>query len=280
MIGSFLIFLRESIEGSMIVAIILTYLASAGRRDLFKWVFAGVAAALAGSALVAAILYALVKDTFVGSTAQTWFETVTFIVAVVILTYMTFWMKRHSRTLSSSVKGELNAALVGGSGFALAGVAFFTVGREAIETAIFTLAIAFSTSGPQLLAGAVLGLTAGLGASVAMYRAGLKINLKRLFNVLGVALLVVAAGLLANAVENLQSLGVLPGAGQALWNTGQWLSEDSGLGDVLHGLLGYAAAPTPLQLAVWILFLGIGISIFTGAPKRLLARTAEESRRA
>lgn len=272
MIGSFLIFLREGIEGSMIVSIMLTYLSSAGRRDLFRWVFAGVGAALAGAAIGGVVLYVLVKDSFVGSTAQTWFETVTFLVAVVILSYMTFWMKNHSRGLSKQVRGEMEGAILMNSGMALAGVAFVTVGREAIETAIFTLAIAFRSSGVDLLVGAVLGLATALAVAFGMYRMGLRLNLKRFFTVVGVLLIVVAAGLLADAVENLQQLGVLPGAGQALWNTGQWLSEDSGIGDVLHGLLGYASAPTVLQIVVWAIFLGCGIAAFLDLGARLWHR--------
>ncbi len=276
MIGSFLIFLREGIEGSMIVSIILTYLASAGRRDLFRWVFAGVGAALAGSALVGVVLYLAAKDAFVGSVAQEWFETVTFLIAVCILTYMTFWMKQHSRSLSGSVREELQQAISRNSGFALALVAFFTVGREAIETAIFTLAIAFRTSRGLLLAGALLGVLAAVLASVAMYRLGVRLNLKRLFMVLGVGLLVVAAGLLANATQNLQRLHVLPGAGMVLWRTDRWISESSGLGDVLHGLLGYASAPTALQVIVWALFLITGLLLFLpSSPRRLLSRSPQ-----
>jgi len=278
MIGSFLIFLREGIEGSMVVSIILTYLASAGRKDLFRWVFAGVGSALLLSAIVGAGLYALVKGTFIGSTAQTWFETVTFVVAVVILTSMTFWMKRNSRTLSATVKHDLGSALVMNSGFALATVAFVTVGREAIETAIFTLAIAFSTSPLNLLIGAVLGLAAALALSLGMYRAGIRLNFKRFFSVLGVLLLLVAAGLLADAVENLQALHVLPGGGQVLWHTGRWIAEDRGIGDILHGLLGYADSPTALQLGVWALFLVLALAVFLDAPNRWRAARSEPAR--
>lgn len=272
MIGSFLIFLREGIEGSMIVSIMCTYLAAAGRRDLFRWVFAGVAAALIGSAAIGIGMYILVKDAFIGSTAQTWFETGTFLVAVIILTYMTFWMKRHSRSISSNMKEQMNVAVTDNSGLALATIAFVTVGREAIETAIFLLAIAFQTSPFALLIGAVVGLAVSLSASFAMYRAGVRLNLKRLFTGVGVALLVIAAGLLANAIQNLQELGTLPGASQVIWNTGHWISDDSPLGDVLHGLLGYAASPTVLQVAVWAIFLAIGLAAFLDKPKHVLAR--------
>src|SRR5579859_7291369 len=146
MLGSFLIFLREGIEGSLIVTLMCTYLAAAGRRDLFRPVFAGVGAALLASAVAAIALYAAVKGSFIDSDTQTWFETGTFVLAVVVLTYMTFWMKRNARRLNTTLKDQVAAAVTGGSAFALALLAFVTVGREAIETAIFLLAIAFQTS--------------------------------------------------------------------------------------------------------------------------------------
>jgi len=274
MLGSFLIFLREGIEGSMIVAIMCSYLAAAGRRDLFRPVFAGVAAALLASSTAALALYAVARNAFIDSDAQTLFETGTFVLAVVVLTYMTFWMKRHSRTLGASLRAQVDAAVTGGgaaaggSAFALALLAFATVGREAVETVIFLLAIAFQDSPLALLGGAALGLAISLGLSFALYRLGVKLNLKRFFTVVGAALMVVAAGLLANAVQNLQKLRVLPGAGQALWDTGRVISDDSPLGDILHGLVGYAASPSALQVLAWALFLGVGLAAFLGLPLR------------
>lgn len=278
MLGSFLIFLREGLEGSMIVAIMCAYLAGAGRRDLFRWVFAGVGAALAAALVAGVALYAIAKDAFIDSTAQTWFETGTFLLAVVVLTYMTFWMKRHSRTLSKELKAQMSAAVTGGSVFALSILAFVTVGREAVETMIFLLAIAFQSSALSLFTGAVLGLALSLSISFAIYRMGTKINLKRFFTIVGAGLMVVAAGLLADAVQNLQELGALPGGGHALWDTSRWLSEESNLGDVLHGLLGYASAPSPLQVAVWALFLIAGLAFFLGRPAIRLPRAGDHTR--
>lgn len=256
----------------MIVAIMCTYLAASGRRDLFRWVFVGVGAALLASTIGAVALYAVVKDGFINSNAQTWFETATFVLAVIVLTYMTFWMKRNARHINSQLKAHVTAAVSGGSALALALLAFATVGREAVETVIFLLAITFRSSPGEMLIGAAIGLAISLSASVAIYRLGLKINLKRFFTVVGAALMVVAAGLLANAVQNLQQLNVLPGGGHALWDTGRFVADDSPLGDILHGLLGYAASPTALQVAAWALFLAIGLAVFLDRPTRLVSR--------
>ncbi len=249
----------------MICAILLTYLAAGNRRDMFRWVLGGALAALAGSAVVGAGLYAVVRSDFVGSRAQAWFETVTFAVAVVVLTYMTFWMKRHARQMSRDLKVRVDGAVTGGSGLALALIAAATVGREALETAIFTVAIALQSSPVQLMLGAAAGLAVAMAISVAIYRLGIKVNIGRFFTWVGAALMVVAAGLLANTVQNLQSLGVtagVPGAAIHVWNTSNLLPQDSTLGDILHGLMGYADSPSLLQATVYVVFLAVGLTFF------------------
>ena len=272
MAGSFLIFLREGIEGSMICAILLTYLAAGGRRDMFRWVLGGAAVALAVSAVVGVSIYRVVKSAFIGSRAQTWFETATFGLAVVVLTYMTFWMKRHARRFSSDLKAQVDTAVLVGSGLALFTVALVTVGREALETSIFLTAIAFQSNPASIVTGAIPGLAVALAVSFAIYKLGVKVNLRRFFKVVGAALMIVAAGLLANTVQNLQGLDVLPGAGSHMWDTGAFVADSSAWGDILHGLVGYAASPTPLQLASYVAFLGVGLTFFLRKPRTRAAR--------
>ena len=268
MFGSFLIFAREGIEGTLICAILLTLLAAAGRRDLFRSVLLGAAAAVVVAAAVGVVLWTVSRDAFVGSTAQTWFETVVFLVAVAVLTYMTFWMRRHARTMGREIRDRAAGAVAGGSALALAVIAFATVGREAVETVLFLLAVAYQTSPLQVLIGAVGGLGLALAVGFAMYRFGVRVNLGKFFTVIGSLLLLVAAGLLANAVQNLQELGILPGGSMTLWNMSGALPDNTGVGDVLHGLLGYSAAPTLLQLLVWLAFLGAGIWLFLRPPSQ------------
>jgi len=260
--GSFLIFAREGIEGTLICAILLTFLAAAGRRDLFRWVLAGAGAAAVIAAGIGVVLWVVSRDAFVGSTSQAWFETVVFLIAVAVLTYMTFWMRRHARTMGREIRDRASGAVAGGSALALALIAFVTVGREAVETVLFLLAIAYQSSPLHVGIGAALGLGLAFGVGFAMYRVGVRVNLGKFFTVIGSLLLLVAAGLLANAVQNLQELGVLPGGSMTLWNVSGTLPDNKGVGDVLHGLLGYSAAPTLLQLLVWLAFLGAGLWLF------------------
>jgi high-affinity iron transporter len=261
-VGSLLIFAREGIEGTLICSILLTYLASAGRRDLFRFVFLGAGTAVVLAVAAGIVLWIVSRDAFINSTAQAWFETVVFAVAVAVLTYMTFWMRRHSRNMGRELRVRISGVVSGGSGFALALIAFVTVGREAIETVIFLLAIAYQSSPLQLVIGAVIGLAVALSVTFAMYRVGLRVNLGRFFAIVGSLLMVVAAGLLADAVQNLQGLGVLPGGSMTLWNVSRTLPDDTGIGDVLHGLVGYSAAPTLLQAILWAGFLGVGLTLF------------------
>jgi high-affinity iron transporter len=266
--GSLLIFAREGLEGTLICSILLACLAAAGRRDLFGYVFAGAGLAVLLAIATGVGLWVVSRGAFIGSNQQTWFETGVFGVAVAVLTYMTFWMRRHSRNMGRELRNRVSGAVAGGSGIALGVVAFVTVGREAVETVIFLLAIAYQSSPLQLGIGAVLGLGIALGVSFAMYRVGIRINLGRFFAIVGSLLMVVAAGLLADVVQNLQALGVLPGGSMTLWDMSRTLPDNAGIGDVLHGLLGYSAAPTALQAVVWAAFLGVGLMLFLRPARR------------
>jgi FTR1 family protein len=196
-VGSLLIFAREGLEGTLICSILLACLAAAGRRDLFRYVFAGGALAVALATGTGVVLWIVSRDTFVHSNQQAWFETGVFAVAVGVLTYMTFWMRRHSRSMGRELRSRVSGAVTGGSGIALGAIAFVTVGREAVETVIFLIAIAYQSSPQsaplQLGIGAVIGLGVALGLSFAMYRVGVRVNLGRFFAVVGSLLMVVAA---------------------------------------------------------------------------------------
>ena len=145
MIPTFVIFLREGVEASMIVAILLSYLDQIGQRRHFRDVFLGVGAALV-LVLGGGVTAYLVIEQYDGSTVQTIFETVTFLVAAAVLTYMTFWMQSHSRTITQDLQRRSEAALNGRARLGLGLLSFQAVGREGLETMVFTLAIVFASS--------------------------------------------------------------------------------------------------------------------------------------
>lgn len=261
MVATLVIFLREGIEASMIVAILLAYLDRMGARKHFRDVFIGVGAALLLAGGGGVLAYKTVTS-YDGSNAQAVFETCTYLLAAAVLTYMTFWMRNHARSLSGELRARADAALSGRARTGLALLAFQAVGREGLETVVFTLAIIFSTSTQGALTGAALGLAISLVIAFFIYRLGHKINLGRFFSIVGALLMIFAAGLLADAVENMQELGWISILDHPLWNTGGLLSEDSTFGDILHSFFGYADAPTPLQLGVYVLYLAAALTAF------------------
>lgn len=267
MLAVFVIFLREGVEASMIVAILLSYLERAGLRRHFRDVFAGVAAALilAGAAGVA--IYLTVR-TYAGTRGQLLFETGTFVLAATLLTYMTFWLRKHARTISSELQHRAERAVGRGERVGLALLAFQAVGREGLESAVFTLAIVFATGTRGTLAGALAGLAVALGIAVLTYRLGRRVNLATFFRVVGALLMVFAAGLVADTVENLQALGWVDVLGHPMWNSSGLLAESSALGDVFHSFLGYADHPTLLQLLCYLAYLGTVLGFFLRRGRR------------
>ena len=272
MLATLVIFLREGVEASMIVAILLAYLNRLGQRQHFRDVFLGVGAALLLAASAGAIVYTTVRS-YDGTRGQTIFETATYLLAAGVLTYMTFWMRNHARSLSRELRSRAEAALDGKARWGLALLAFQAVGREGLETVVFTLAIIFSTSPTSALSGALIGLAGSLCIAFVIYRLGHKLNLGKFFTVIGVLLMVFAAGLLADAVENLQQLGWLRVLDLPMWHSGRLISEDSSFGDVLHSFFGYSDSPTPLQLLVYVAYLAIVIAAYLGLQSGLRART-------
>lgn len=269
MIPTFVIFLREGIEGSMIVAILLAYLKRLGQTRHFRDVFVGVGAAMVLMVLGGVAAYIAISH-YSGSLVQTYFETATYVIAAGFLTAMTFWMSKHARTMAKELQVRSDQALSRGNRWGFSLLSFQAVGREGLETVVFTLAILFANSrqsaapvhGNLVLLGGFLGLAVALVMAVAMYRLGTKINLKIFFRVLGIALMLFAAGLLADAMENMQRLGWITLGSHVMWNTSGFVRESSNLGDVFHSLLGYADQPTILQALVWVTYVGLSVSLF------------------
>lgn len=258
MLATFILFLREGLEASLIVSILFAVLRQLGLTHQARSIWIGVGLAVIGSLIAGVAVYTTIHA-YADTQLQEIFETVSYLVAVVLLTTMTFWMQKHSRSLKKEITAK---ASVAGSGFALGLLAFTTVGREGVETAFFTLAFAFQTNGLLLLLGALLGLLAALGLCFLIYRLGYQLDYRIFFRVMGLLLLIFAAGLLGNAVQNMQGLGWLPFGTMPLWNTSHILSENTTIGDLLHTFIGYAEQPTLLQGLVYATYVLVVGSVF------------------
>src|SRR5207244_834148 len=258
MLATFVLFLREGLEASLIVSILFAALRQLDQMGKARAVWIGVGLAVLGSLLGGLALYVFVHE-YADTTFQTIFETITYLVAVVLLTAMTFWMQKHSRSMKREITAKAGAA---GSGFAFGLLAFTTVGREGLESAFFTLAFAFQTNAVLLLTGAILGMLSAVGLCVLIYKVGYRLDYRVFFRIMGILLLFFAAGLLSDAVQNMQHLGWLTIGAAPLWNTSHLLSEDTVVGDLLHGLIGYAEAPTILQGLFYMTYLLVVGGIF------------------
>ncbi|MGK4579444.1 iron uptake transporter permease EfeU [Kitasatospora sp. HPMI-4] len=260
MFGNYLIGLREGLEASLVVCILIAYLVKTGRRDRLAPVWAGIAAAVLLSLAFGAVLqYGSTQLTF---EAQEALGGSLSIVAVGLVTWMVFWMRRTARHLKAELHGKLDAALAMGT-FALVVTAFLAVGREGLETALFIwTAVQATSDGVRPLVGALLGLATSVVLGWLFYRGALKINLARFFTWTGAMLVVVAAGVLAYGVHDLQEAGWLPGLHDQLFDISGTIPKDSWYGTLLKGVFNFQPDPTVLQVAVWTVYLAPTLVLF------------------
>lgn len=258
MVPALVIFFREGLEASLIVSILLSYLHKIGRRDLTRPVWLGILAAVLLDTALGLVLYHVIRA-YDGSRVQTILEGTTYFVATLMLTGMSFWMKAQGRSMKVSLENRVRLAISRGTLWALVGLSFLTVGREGLETVFFTLAVAFHSGALSLTAGAVLGLALALAIDWALFKAGRRVPLGVFFNVLGGVLLIFAAALLADGIEDYQALGWLPFMSHVLWNTSHVLNENSLWGDILHNFAGYADRPTVLQFGAYVVYVVLGV---------------------
>lgn len=265
--ASFLITFREGLEIALILSILLAYLNTIGRRDRHGSIWAGAGSAAAVS--VAAGLVVFLTAGSLSHTAEEAFEGVVSLLAVGVLTWMIFWMRRQARFIKGELQHRVDLALASSSALGLGLLAFFVVVREGLETALFLFATFRATTGGST-ALAVLGAVLGLGVAAAlgylMYRGSVRLNIRTFFKVTGALVLLVAAGLLASGIHELQEVGWLPFAtGTAFDVSG--VMPDSGPGLPLRALFGYNANPTWLEFLAWAGYLlTVGFFFFRPQP--------------
>jgi high-affinity iron transporter len=252
MTANFLIGLREGLEASLIVVLLMAYLVKTGRRALLPRLWAGVAVAVAVSVAFGALLTFGPRGlTF---EAQEAIGGGLSIVAVGLVTWMVFWMARTARTLGGDLKSRVDRA-ADGAGWGLVAVAALAVGREGLETALFLWAAAQSSGETTTpLVGALLGLAVAAALGYLLHRGVLKVNLTRFFTWTGAALVIIAGGVLAYGVHDLQEAGILPGLHSLAFDVSAAVPPSSWYGTLLKGTLNFSPATTWLEAAAWLLY--------------------------
>ena len=261
LVSNALIGLREGLEAALVVVILVAFLVKTDRRWALRQVWTGVAAAVLLSVTVGAVL------TF--GTRQLSFQTQELIggsasiLAVAFVTAMVFWMRTAARTISGELKGKLDQALSVG-GWAVALVGFLGVGREGLETALFFYA-SVQTAGSgtsQPLVGFLVGITVAVVLGVLIYRGAVRINLSKFFRYTGIALIVVAAGILSYGIHDLQEAAFLPGLNAMAFDVSGAVPPGSWYGTLLKGTVNFTADTTWLQAVAWTLYLVVVMTFF------------------
>jgi high-affinity iron transporter len=267
--AALLVTLREGLEAALIISILLAYLKQLERYDGSRKVWAGTVSAIVVSIVVGWVIFA-VGAKFEGR-AEEIFEGLVSLAAVVVLTWMVFFMRKAGSSIRSELQERVDSALKGG-GVALGLLAFTVVLREGIETALFLFGTDQVTgeSKAATLVGGLLGLGIAVALGYLIYQGGIHLNLRVFFKVTGALLLVVAAGLLAFSVHELQEAHVLPGDESKAFDSSSILPSDpdeSIIGGMLRALVGYHDNPSVLEVVAWAGYLLIA-GFFFFRPER------------
>ncbi|MCB8876052.1 iron uptake system protein EfeO [Acidisoma silvae] len=252
MLATFVIGLREGLEGALIIGIIAAFLRNNGKSLVPMWIGVGLAMALA--MLVGAALD-LVEQAL-PQAAQEGMETVIGGIALVFVTGMIVWMNKHARSMKRELEAQAAEALTQTGAFALAAMAFLAVLREGFETSVFLLASFSAAQSTSLAAvGAVLGLLLALVIGWGIYAGGVRINLGNFFRVTGAFLILVAAGLVMAACRTAHEAGWL-NAGQQLVINLSWLITPGTIQSALiTGMLGVYPDPRLIEVLGWLAYL-------------------------
>jgi high-affinity iron transporter len=253
--ASMLVMIREGFEAALIIAIVLAYLRRIERRDLYPTVWLGVAGAVFLSLVVGVVIHETVGR-LEGPARLRAFAGIS-IVAVAVLTWMIFWMKRQARAIRGELEHKVDRALASSSvGRGLALVAFLAVLREGIEAALFLVAAATGVDGRAVLVGGVIGLAIASALGVMVYAGGRAVPIKTFFTVTGIVIILFAAGLAAKTVFYLQAAGDISSFDWSFFNLTSIhvLTNSSEVGKFLGALVGWDPRPSIEQVAVWLAY--------------------------
>ncbi|MDR2996620.1 MAG: FTR1 family protein [Microbacterium sp.] len=290
MFASLLIGLREGLEAALVVGILVAYLKRIGRTDVLPRMWAGIGLAVALALTIGAVLtfgaYSLAPG------AQELIGGLLSLFAVAMVTWMIFWMQKAGRTMKATLEGGLDRALAKGGLWALIAIGFVSVAREGIETTLLLWSMVQSFgSAPMALLGALIGLAIAVVVGWLLARGAVRLDLRRFFAWPGGFLVIVAAGVLAYAIMDLQEAGALPGpftaaapidpttgvvaVGLAAFPFG-WafdlsavIAPDSTTATILQAIVGFMPRMTWLQVIAWLLYIVIvGAFFLRGLPRR------------
>src|SRR4051794_40223037 len=263
MLATAIIVFRKVLEAALIVGIVLA--ASRGIAYRGAWILGGLAAGMVGAVLVAAGAGTITSAA--SGMGQELLNAAILLAAVVMLGWHNIWMTSHGHEMAVAAN-RLGSEVRDGARplWALALAVGLAVLREGSEIVLFLYGIAATTEGLGAMAlGGTLGFAAGAVAGAALYLGLVSIPMRHLFTVTGWMILLLAAGMAAQAAAFMAQADLLPSLGNQLWDTSFLLTDDSLVGKILHTLVGYTAQPAGIQVVFYLATLTVigGLMLLT-----------------
>lgn len=265
MISQLVITLREALEALLLVTLMMAYLKRMERENYIQSVIIG-----AGSALLVGIGLGITILHVYGQLmerSKALFEVTASLLAVVVLTYMIYWMAIHGRKIEKEVERKITSSK---SILAVVFASFVFVIREVIETILFLIPFAIRGLMETIL-GAALGIVLAFIVSYGIFRGGMQINLTRFFYYSSILLILIAGGLLGYGIHEFIEFVKYSG-GELGWiaspaydlhleETSPFHHEGGIVGSILAVLFGYAVIMEWLRLFLHLLYLGIALPL-------------------
>ncbi|GAI34507.1 unnamed protein product, partial [marine sediment metagenome] len=202
MLVSFFIAFREGLETFLIIGIIISYLFKIEERRYIKYVIYGVALAITLSIGIAYI-FELLLGGFEGRIEEI-FEGSVMLLAVVVLTYMIFWMNRQAKSIRSDIEVSVDKSINKGRVFTLLFLGFIVVFREGAETVLFFRAISYQVNSTELIIGGLVGILSSIVLALIFFASTIRVNFSVFFKVTGILIMLIAAGLFSTAIHEFQ----------------------------------------------------------------------------
>jgi high-affinity iron transporter len=269
MLANFLIGLREGLEAALVVGILIAYLKKIGAAARTRVIWSGVFTAIAAAAAFGTFF--TISSFELDGNAEPFVSGTLSVIAGGLITWMILWLAKKARFLKQELEGAMDRAIATGTG-SLFALAFFSVGREGLETAIFIWNGALAANGAKtVVAGTFIGLAVSVVIGWLLYRGALKVNLGKFFRYSGIALVFVAGGMFSYAMSEFQEINLIPGESSKLFDISNIIDPEGLIGSILKGALNFTPTPSVLQSLVWIAYvIPVGYTFFK-KPKKVAA---------
>jgi high-affinity iron transporter len=275
MLPSYILALREGLEAALVIGIVLGVLRKMGRQNLNPAVWTGAISG-AGVSVLAAFSLNWVGAEFDGPGEQL-FEGITMLLAAGVLTWMVFWMRKQTSTISKNIETGVRRAAGGQGQRAVFFLAFLAVVREGIELAIFLLAARLASNPAQELFGASLGLASAVLIGWVVFTSSRRLSVTRLFQGTNILMALFAGGMVGLGIHEFNELGWIPAIVDRVWNFNAFLPDESTVGQLLKALVGYDSTPSLSQvIAYFSYFAVLGAIIITRHKISLAAQTEKK----